>query len=66
MAPKQNSLRVSQGRVVGKQGSKGYFGEAYSAITAPENASVVRSVAIFGVAIAFFSSSWSEFLLPPL
>jgi hypothetical protein len=51
MAPKQSSLRVSQGRVAGKPGSKGYFGEAYSAITSPENASVVRSVAIFGVSL---------------
>jgi len=45
---------------------KGYVSNVYNTLTSPENASVVRSVAVFGVAIAFFSSSWSEFLLPPL
>jgi hypothetical protein len=48
-----------------KRTPKGYFASTYSTLTSPENASVVRSVAVFGVALAFFSSSWSEFLLPP-
>ncbi|KAA8565027.1 hypothetical protein EYC84_010792 [Monilinia fructicola] len=37
----------------------------YTALTAPENASVVRSIGVFGLAVAFFSSSWSDYLLPP-
>ncbi|KAI0189973.1 hypothetical protein EV127DRAFT_511999 [Xylaria flabelliformis] len=45
---------------------KGVIASTYSALTSSENASVVKSVAIFGAAIAFFSSPWSEFLLPPV
>ncbi|KAI1841370.1 hypothetical protein JX265_013470 [Neoarthrinium moseri] len=44
---------------------KGTFGAAYETITSPENAAVVRSVAVFGAAVAFLSSPWAEFLLPP-
>ncbi|KAI0390452.1 hypothetical protein F5Y17DRAFT_461763 [Xylariaceae sp. FL0594] len=44
---------------------KGVIAQTYSALTSPENATVVKSVAIFGAAVAFLSSSWSEFLLPP-
>ncbi|KAI2640206.1 hypothetical protein GGS21DRAFT_505665 [Xylaria nigripes] len=45
--------------------SKGVIASTYSALTSPENASVVKSIAIFGAAVAFFASPWSEFLLPP-
>ncbi|KAI1079740.1 hypothetical protein F5B20DRAFT_580895 [Whalleya microplaca] len=45
---------------------KGYFRSTYDAVTSPENADVVRSVAVFGAAIAFLASPWGEFfLLPP-
>ncbi|KAI1421165.1 TOM core complex subunit Tom6 [Xylaria sp. FL1777] len=44
---------------------KGVIASTYSTLTSPENASVVKSVAIFGAAVAFFASPWSEFLLPP-
>ncbi|KAI1822150.1 TOM core complex subunit Tom6 [Xylaria intraflava] len=44
---------------------KSFISSTYSALTSPENASVVRSVAVFGAAIAFFAGPWSEFLLPP-
>ncbi|KAI1262610.1 putative TOM core complex subunit Tom6 [Xylariaceae sp. FL1019] len=56
MAPKQ---------VTGRRGApKGYFASTYAALTSPDNASVVRSVGVFGVAVAFFASPWSEHLLP--
>ncbi|PMD23702.1 hypothetical protein NA56DRAFT_643783 [Hyaloscypha hepaticicola] len=65
MAPKQQRIQVQKADPRRSQ-PKGYFSTAYNTLTSPENASVVRSVAVFGVAVAFFSSSWSEFLLPPL
>jgi len=45
---------------------QGYLSTIYTELTAPENQTVVRSIALFGVAVAFFSSSWSEILLPPI
>ncbi|KAI1331676.1 hypothetical protein F5Y16DRAFT_358970 [Xylariaceae sp. FL0255] len=45
---------------------KGYIASTYDALTSAENASVVRSVGIFGVAVAFFASPWSDWLLPPV
>ncbi|KAI8964314.1 putative TOM core complex subunit Tom6 [Daldinia sp. FL1419] len=50
---------------VGGRSNKGVIGSTYEAFTSPENASVVRSVAIFGAAVAFLASPWSEYLLPP-
>ncbi|KAK4452598.1 hypothetical protein QBC34DRAFT_377095 [Podospora aff. communis PSN243] len=43
--------------------SKGIFASTYSTMTSPENAAVVKSVAAFGVAVAFLSSSWAEYIL---
>ncbi|KFY05430.1 hypothetical protein V491_09137 [Pseudogymnoascus sp. VKM F-3775] len=67
MAPKAQRVLVERagGRRVGAA-QKGYFGQAYEAVTSSENASVVRSIAVFGVAVAFLSSQWSDVLLPPL
>jgi len=65
MAPKQQRIQVAKADVR-RPAQKGYLSSTYQTLTSPENASVVRSVAVFGVAVAFFSSSWSEFLLPPL
>jgi hypothetical protein len=48
MAPKQR-ITVAPGSR--RHEPQGYFGSAYSTITDPENASVVRSVAIFGVSL---------------
>ncbi|KAI6250235.1 hypothetical protein HI914_01174 [Erysiphe necator] len=45
--------------------SKNIFSTTYQALTSPNNANVVKSLAMFGVAVAFFSSSWSEIILPP-
>ncbi|KAI0206984.1 hypothetical protein F4808DRAFT_406087 [Astrocystis sublimbata] len=44
---------------------KGVIASTYSTLTSPDNAAVVKSVAIFGAAIAFFASPLSEYLLPP-
>ncbi|KAH8646760.1 putative TOM core complex subunit Tom6 [Xylariales sp. PMI_506] len=57
MAPK--------GQIAGRPQSKGLLSSTYEAVTSPENASVVRSVAVFGATVAFLYSSWAEFLLPP-
>ncbi|KFY25315.1 hypothetical protein V493_04716 [Pseudogymnoascus sp. VKM F-4281 (FW-2241)] len=65
MPPKTQRVvveRAGPGRRVGAQ--KGYLGQAYEAVTSSENASVVRSIAVFGVAVAFFSSTYSDLLLP--
>ncbi|EHY57251.1 hypothetical protein HRR83_002739 [Exophiala dermatitidis] len=43
---------------------QGYFSSLYHTLTSEENSSVVISVAMFGAAVAFFSSEWSEMLLP--
>ncbi|KAH8887850.1 hypothetical protein GQ53DRAFT_826840 [Thozetella sp. PMI_491] len=42
--------------------SKGFFKSTYDTLTSADNASMVRSIAAFGVAVAFLSSSWSEWL----
>ncbi|PQE21037.1 putative component of translocase of the outer mitochondrial membrane complex protein [Rutstroemia sp. NJR-2017a WRK4] len=68
MAPKSQRVYVERERGNGPrrgQASKGYAAQAYAALTSPENASVVRSVGVFGVAVAFFASGWSDVLLPP-
>lgn len=47
MAPKQQ--RIASRNDVSRRPAKSYISNAYETITSPENASVVRSVAIFGV-----------------
>lgn len=48
MAPKQQRI-VVQRADPRRPAPKGYFASAYRTLTSPENASVVRSVAVFGV-----------------
>ncbi|KAF5000483.1 hypothetical protein FDECE_11205 [Fusarium decemcellulare] len=48
-----------------RRAPKGFFGSTYDALTSSENAAVVRSIALFGAAVTFLSSSWGEILLPP-
>jgi hypothetical protein len=48
MAPKQQRIQVARADAR-RSAPKGYISNAYSALTSPENSSVVRSVAIFGV-----------------
>ncbi|KAL5358904.1 hypothetical protein BJX96DRAFT_147459 [Aspergillus floccosus] len=59
MAPKQHI--VAAGRP-----QKGFFASAYEEITRPENATIVRSIVVFGAGVAFLHSSLSELLLPPM
>ncbi|KAL5350177.1 hypothetical protein ACLOAV_005214 [Pseudogymnoascus australis] len=66
MPPKTQRVvveRAGGGRRVGGA-QRGYLGQAYEAVTSSENASVVRSIAVFGVAVAFFASEFSDVLLP--
>ncbi|PHH70488.1 hypothetical protein CDD80_5987 [Ophiocordyceps camponoti-rufipedis] len=60
MAPKRQ-INVPPPR----RAQRGYFTSVYETLTAPENASVVRSIAMFGAAVAFLASPWSSILLPP-
>ncbi|KAJ4247158.1 hypothetical protein ACHAPJ_008683 [Fusarium lateritium] len=60
MPPKRIVVEKSSRRA-----PKGVIGSTYDALTSSENAAVVRSIAIFGVAVTFLSSSWGEILLPP-
>ncbi|KAL2010932.1 hypothetical protein VTN00DRAFT_3650 [Thermoascus crustaceus] len=62
MAPKRVVVTSSSGR--GRQ-QEGFFGSAWRELTASENATIVRSVLVFGAAVAFLHSSLSELLLPP-
>jgi len=36
----------------------------YRELRSPENSSLVKSVALFAVAVTFLQSSWSDFLVP--
>ncbi|KAL0465174.1 hypothetical protein QR685DRAFT_558082 [Neurospora intermedia] len=47
----------------GSRKSKGFIRSTYDSLTSSENASVVRSIAFFGAAVAFLSSSWGEMLV---
>jgi hypothetical protein len=53
MAPKQQRVIVQKADPR-RPAPKGYFSSAYSTLTSPENASVVRSIAVFGVGFPFF------------
>ncbi|KAJ0107428.1 hypothetical protein J7T55_009393 [Diaporthe amygdali] len=45
---------------------KGFFRSTYDSLTSPENSSMVKAIASFGVGVTFLASSWGEFLLPPM
>ncbi|KAK5093683.1 hypothetical protein LTR70_005682 [Exophiala xenobiotica] len=60
MPPKR--IQVQPARRQGQP--DGYISSIYQALTSEDNASVVISVAMFGAAVTFLSSTWSEFLLP--
>ncbi|KAL2753961.1 hypothetical protein ACRALDRAFT_1062938 [Sodiomyces alcalophilus JCM 7366] len=63
MAPKR--ILVERSGSSRHRQPKGAIASTYDALTSPENASIVRSIAIFGASVAFLASSWGEFLLPP-
>ncbi|KKK19962.1 hypothetical protein P175DRAFT_0531705 [Aspergillus ochraceoroseus IBT 24754] len=58
MAPKQHIIPAGRPQ-------KGLFSTTYEQLTAPENATIVRSILVFGAGVAFLHSSLSELLLPP-
>lgn len=51
MAPKAQKVYVQRGEPRRSAQPKGYLANAYNTLTSSENASVVRSVAIFGVSL---------------
>jgi hypothetical protein len=55
MAPKQQRVIVQKADPR-RSAPKGYFSSAYSTLTSPENASVVRSIAVFGVCFPLLSA----------
>ncbi|KAK2744893.1 hypothetical protein FQN55_006455 [Onygenales sp. PD_40] len=63
MPPKQRVV-VQSGPARRQPESRGFLSTAYREITSSENATVVRSVVVFGAAVAFLHSSLSELLLP--
>ncbi|KAF3761071.1 hypothetical protein M406DRAFT_324626 [Cryphonectria parasitica EP155] len=63
MPPKR--VIVERGYGSGKRIQKGYFASTYETLTSPENSAMVKAIASFGVGVAFLSTSWGEFLLPP-
>ncbi|KAL4930507.1 putative TOM core complex subunit Tom6 [Aspergillus undulatus] len=48
-----------------RQTEKSFFSTAYEQVTTPEHTTIVRSIIVFGVGVAFLHSSLSELLLPP-
>ncbi|PGH14551.1 hypothetical protein AJ80_05871 [Polytolypa hystricis UAMH7299] len=59
MPPKQRAVAARY-----QPDQRGLLASAYSGLTSPDNATVVRSVLVFGAAVAFLHSSFSELLLP--
>ncbi|KAI1442594.1 putative TOM core complex subunit Tom6 [Annulohypoxylon stygium] len=53
-------------RVGGGRSNKGFISSTYETVTSPDNVEVVRSIAVFGAAIAILASPWCEYLLPPI
>ncbi|KAL1982960.1 hypothetical protein VTN96DRAFT_647 [Rasamsonia emersonii] len=62
MAPKRVVVQSSS---ASRRQQEGFLSAAYKELTSSENATIVRSVLVFGAAVAFLHSSLSEFLLPP-
>jgi hypothetical protein len=54
MPPKQQRILVEKA-TPRRAAPKGYFASTYNTLTSPENASVVRSVAVFGVSLSLFA-----------
>ncbi len=50
MAPKRVQIARADAR---RPAPKGYVSNDYNTLTSPENASVVRSVAVFGVSLSY-------------
>ncbi|TWU71962.1 hypothetical protein ED733_001438 [Metarhizium rileyi] len=48
-----------------RRAPRGFLASTYDTLTSPDNAAVVRSIAMFGAAVTFLASPWGELLLPP-
>ncbi|GAB0132905.1 hypothetical protein EsDP_00001326 [Epichloe bromicola] len=48
-----------------RRAPKGFLASTYDTLTSPDNAAVVRSIAMFGAAVTLLASPWGELLLPP-
>ncbi|KAK6341924.1 hypothetical protein TWF730_001408 [Orbilia blumenaviensis] len=64
MAPKRSNGAPSAIRAPHQRSQPSMFTQTYRFLTNSENASMVRSVAVFGVAVAFLHSSLAENLVP--
>ncbi|CAJ2502991.1 Uu.00g103850.m01.CDS01 [Anthostomella pinea] len=62
MPPRRVMVESSSSR---SRAPKSFFWNTYETLTSPDNASVVRSVAVFGASVAFLASPWGDVLLPP-
>ncbi|CEJ55112.1 hypothetical protein PMG11_01387 [Penicillium brasilianum] len=60
MAPKRVAVSNSA------RPQKGFLSTVYDEATNPENATIVRSLLVFGAGVAFLHSSLGELLLPPM
>ncbi|KXX78227.1 hypothetical protein MMYC01_205071 [Madurella mycetomatis] len=52
-------------RLGGSRRSWNPIAGTYNALFVSENASITRSVAMFGVAVTFLASGWGELILSP-
>ncbi|VUC25313.1 unnamed protein product [Clonostachys rosea] len=57
--------RIAVDRSGSRGSSRGFLASTYDTLTSSDNAAVVRSIGVFGLAVAFLASSWGEVLLPP-
>ncbi|KAF3188724.1 hypothetical protein TWF788_000465 [Orbilia oligospora] len=64
MAPKRASGAPSAIRAPHQRSQPSVLTQTYRFVTNSENASMIRSVAAFGVAVAFLHSSFAELLVP--
>ncbi|KAK6330921.1 hypothetical protein TWF718_003116 [Orbilia javanica] len=64
MPPKRVNAAPTAIRAPHQRSQPSVFTQTYRFITNSENASMIRSVAIFGVAVTFLHSSVAEILVP--
>lgn len=63
MPSKSQQVYVQRGEARRPAAQKGYFSTAYNTLTSAENATVVRSVAIFGVSLLSFCKTVREMVM---
>ncbi|KAK0707876.1 hypothetical protein B0H67DRAFT_648012 [Lasiosphaeris hirsuta] len=62
MAPKRIQVEKAS-HTRSRQAKSGLIRSTYDTLSSPENASVVKSLTAFGLAVTFLTSSWAEWLL---